>query len=155
MCNWSETCGYYIDYWRSWFYRFNASELFGKRKQNRSSRRFINGKKENLDMDKQVTFIEGDVSDSQLMERIMKEYQFAYIFHLAAVASVADSVERPVETHRVNFDSALLLLEFARKYQSNLKRLVFSSSAAVYGDEPTLPKKRRISHPSINTICYR
>ena len=99
------------------------------------------GKKENLDMDKQVTFIEGDVSDSQLMERIMKEYQFAYIFHLAAVASVADSVERPVETHRVNFDSALLLLEFARKYQSNLKRLVFSSSAAVYGDEPTLPKK--------------
>lgn len=105
-------------------------------------------------MDKQVTFIEGDVSDSQLMERIMKEYQFAYIFHLAAVASVADSVERPVETHRVNFDSALLLLELARKYQSNLKRLVFSSSAAVYGDEPTLPK-RRISHPSINTICYR
>lgn len=99
------------------------------------------GKKENLDMDKQVTFIEGDVSDSQLMERIMKEYQFTYIFHLAAVASVADSVERPVETHRVNFDSALLLLEFARKYQSNLKRLVFSSSAAVYGDEPTLPKK--------------
>ncbi|REA67780.1 NAD-dependent epimerase/dehydratase family protein, partial [Staphylococcus pseudintermedius] len=54
---------------------------------------------------------------------------------------VADSVERPVETHRVNFDSALLLLELARKYQSNLKRLVFSSSAAVYGDEPTLPKK--------------
>lgn len=99
------------------------------------------GKKENLDMEKQVTFIEGDVSDPQLMERIMKEYQFAYIFHLAAVASVADSVERPVETHRVNFDSALLLLELARKYQSDLKRLVFSSSAAVYGDEPTLPKK--------------
>lgn len=99
------------------------------------------GKKENLDMEKQVTFIEGDVSDPQLMERIMKEYQFAYIFHLAAVASVADSVERPLETHRVNFDSALLLLELARKYQSDLKRLVFSSSAAVYGDEPTLPKK--------------
>ncbi len=92
-------------------------------------------------MEKQVTFIEGDVSDPQLMERIMKQYQFAYIFHLAAVASVADSVERPLETHRVNFDSALLLLELVRKYQSGLKRLVFSSSAAVYGDEPTLPKK--------------
>lgn len=30
MHNWSEFDGYYIDYWRSWFYRFNASELFGK-----------------------------------------------------------------------------------------------------------------------------
>ncbi|TKM04841.1 NAD-dependent epimerase/dehydratase family protein, partial [Enterococcus faecium] len=38
-------------------------------------------------------------------------------------------------------DSALLLLELVRKYQSGLKRLVLSSSAAVYGDEPTLPKK--------------
>lgn len=79
------------------------------------------------------------------MEKVMKEYRFDYIFHLAAVASVADSVERPVETHRVNFDSALLLLELARKYQSDLKRLVFSSSAAVYGDEPTLPKKKNQS----------
>ncbi len=79
------------------------------------------------------------------MEKVMKEYHFDYIFHLAAVASVADSVERPLETHRVNFDSALLLLELVRKYQSGLKRLVFSSSAAVYGDEPTLPKKKNRS----------
>ncbi|MDY5177773.1 NAD-dependent epimerase/dehydratase family protein, partial [Enterococcus faecium] len=99
------------------------------------------GKKENLDESKHITFIEGDVADKNLMEKVMKEYHFDYIFHLAAVASVADSVERPLETHRVNFDSALLLLELVRKYQSGLKRLVFSSSAAVYGDEPTLPKK--------------
>ena len=39
------------------------------------------GKKENLDMEKQVTFIEGDVSDPQLMERIMTDYRFAYIFY--------------------------------------------------------------------------
>ncbi|MGX0268967.1 UDP-glucose 4-epimerase [Enterococcus casseliflavus] len=43
--------------------------------------------------------------------------------------------------HQVNFESVLMLLEFCRKYQQNLKRLIFSSSAAVYGDEPTLPKK--------------
>lgn len=74
------------------------------------------------------------------MEDIFSSNQFDYIFHLAAIASVADSVERPVETHQINFESVLMLLELIRKYQKDLKRLVFSSSAAVYGDEPTLPK---------------
>ncbi len=99
------------------------------------------GNRENLDQTKKITFIEGDVSDKQKMEKIMQSHRFDYIFHLAAIASVADSVERPLETHRVNFDSVLMLLELIRKYQPNLKRIVFSSSAAVYGDEPTLPKK--------------
>ncbi|EOD6232937.1 NAD-dependent epimerase/dehydratase family protein [Enterococcus hirae] len=99
------------------------------------------GKVENLEMDRNITFIEGDVADSVLMEEIIRANQFDYIFHLAAVASVVDSVARPVETHRVNFESVLMLLELVRKYQPNLKRIVFSSSAAVYGDEPTLPKK--------------
>ncbi|MBA5268234.1 MULTISPECIES: NAD-dependent epimerase/dehydratase family protein [Enterococcus] len=99
------------------------------------------GKVENIEMDRNITFIEGDVADSVLMEEIIRANQFDYIFHLAAVASVADSVARPVETHRVNFESVLMLLELVRKYQPNLKRIVFSSSAAVYGDEPTLPKK--------------
>lgn len=99
------------------------------------------GKVENIEMDRNITFIEGDVADSVLMEEIIRANQFDYIFHLAAVASVADSVARPVETHRVNFESVLMLLELVRKYQPNLKRIVFSSSATVYGDEPTLPKK--------------
>ena len=100
------------------------------------------GKVENLDMTKNITFIEGDVAEKSLMEEIMKANKFDYIFHLAAVASVADSVARPVETHRVNFESVLMILELIRKYQPDLKRIVFSSSAAVYGDEPTLPKKK-------------
>lgn len=96
------------------------------------------GKKENLDQT--ILFIEGSVTDENLMEEVFSKHQFDYVFHLAAIASVADSVERPVETHKVNFDSVLLILELIRKYQSRLKRLVFSSSAAVYGNEPTLPK---------------
>ncbi len=99
------------------------------------------GKKTNLESSENITFIEGDVTDAGLMEDVLKETNFELIFHLAAIASVADSVERPLETHRVNFDSVLLLLELIRKYQKDLKRLVFSSSAAVYGDEPTLPKQ--------------
>lgn len=63
------------------------------------------------------------------MENIIRKDQFDYIFHLAAIANVAESLIRPIYTHRINFDS---LLKLVRKYQSNLKRVVFSSSAAVY-----------------------
>lgn len=99
------------------------------------------GKEENLDSNSNLKFINGSVTDESLMEEVLSNNTFDYIFHLAAIASVADSVERPVETHQINFESVLMLLELIRKYQKDLKRLVFSSSAAVYGDEPTLPKK--------------
>lgn len=99
------------------------------------------GKKENISFNNNTTLIQGSVTDSEFMKQLLSENSFDYIFHLAAIASVADSVERPVETHQVNFESVLMLLELIRKYQRNLKRLVFSSSAAVYGDEPTLPKR--------------
>ncbi|MDT2597579.1 NAD-dependent epimerase/dehydratase family protein [Enterococcus dongliensis] len=99
------------------------------------------GKEENLVKNSNLRFIKGSVTDSELMDEIISKNTFDYIFHFAAVASVADSVERPVDTHQVNFESVLMLLELVRKYQKNLKRLIFSSSAAVYGDEPTLPKK--------------
>lgn len=95
---------------------------------------------ENITPASNVQIIEGDVCDERLMEETLASNQFDFIYHLAAVASVADSIERPVETHRTNFDSVLNLLELAKKYQPNLKRLLFSSSAAVYGDEATLPK---------------
>ncbi|NHI67220.1 NAD-dependent epimerase/dehydratase family protein [Lactococcus formosensis] len=95
----------------------------------------------NLDDSKSLTKIEGSVTDKSLLERVFEENDFDYIFHLAAVASVADSVARPYETHQVNFDSTMMILEILRENKKSLKRLVFSSSAAVYGDEPTLPKQ--------------
>ena len=99
------------------------------------------GKEVNLDKSPNIKFIKGSVTDKDLMTDVVLKNSFDYIFHFAAIASVADSVERPIETHQINFESVLMLLELIRKYQKDLKRLVFSSSAAVYGDEPTLPKK--------------
>ncbi|MDT2737230.1 NAD-dependent epimerase/dehydratase family protein [Enterococcus pseudoavium] len=99
------------------------------------------GKEENLNKNSNLKFIKGSVTDRELMKDVLSNNSFDYIFHLAAIASVADSVERPVETHQINFESVLMLLELIRAHQKDLKRLVFSSSAAVYGDEPTLPKK--------------
>ncbi|WP_086444919.1 NAD-dependent epimerase/dehydratase family protein [Candidatus Enterococcus lemimoniae] len=95
----------------------------------------------NLDSSANLCFIEGSVTDRELMEKVLSKTQFDYIFHLAAIASVADSVARPLETHQINFDSVFQLLELVKNNQFELKRLLFASSAAVYGDEPTLPKQ--------------
>lgn len=95
----------------------------------------------NLDESINLTKIEGNLVDKELLGKIFSENEFDYIFHLGAVASVADSVARPYETHQVNFDSTMTILEILRTRKSKLKRFLFSSSAAVYGDEPTLPKR--------------
>ncbi|BAL62334.1 GDP-mannose 4,6-dehydratase [Melissococcus plutonius] len=99
------------------------------------------GKIDNIQLHENITFIKGTVTDGHLMKTIFLETKFDYIFHLAAIASVADSVEHPIETHKVNFESVLQLLELIKNYQPDLKRLVFTSSAAVYGDEKSLPKR--------------
>lgn len=99
------------------------------------------GKIENFNDISKVTFIEGSITDKNLVVKIFEENQFDYIFHLAAIASVADSVEKPVETHQVNYEAVLNILDLVRKTQTQLKRFVFASSAAVYGDDSQLPKK--------------
>ena len=95
----------------------------------------------NLNEASNLTKIEATITDKELLKQVITEKDFEYIFHLGAVASVADSVARPYETHKVNFDSTMTILEILRENKNSLKRFVFSSSAAVYGDEPTLPKK--------------
>lgn len=98
------------------------------------------GKRENLNSSPKITFFEKDVRNRDFVNKLFAEYQFDYIFHLAAVASVADSIGRPFETHQVNMEATLDLLELAKETQKNLKRFVFASSAAVYGDDQVLPK---------------
>lgn len=98
------------------------------------------GRLSNLKETENITFIEGSVTNQTLMAELITSHDFNYIYHLAAIASVADSIERPVQTHIVNFDSVLMLLELLKKNKHKPERLIFSSSAAIYGDEPTLPK---------------
>ncbi|QQZ10352.1 NAD-dependent epimerase/dehydratase family protein [Heyndrickxia vini] len=99
------------------------------------------GSKENLDLNnKNLTFIEGDISNQSTITELFNTYTFKKIFHLGAVASVAASVEHPLETHLTNLEGTIYLLEAARK-QKDIERFVFASSAAVYGDDPALPKR--------------
>lgn len=102
------------------------------------------GHESNLISSDRLIFIEDDITKQGVIDSLMIN-QYDYIFHLAAVASVADSVERPIETHRVNFESTLALLQAIREKQKRLKRFLFTSSAAVYGDSPELPKRESMA----------
>jgi len=77
-----------------------------------------------------------DVRDADAMEEACKGVD--YVFHEAAVASVALSIEKPRECDAINLGGTLNVLEAARLQK--VKRVIFAASAATYGDQPGLPK---------------
>ncbi|WP_155287881.1 NAD-dependent epimerase/dehydratase family protein [Lacticaseibacillus zhaodongensis] len=99
------------------------------------------GLKSNLPDSKQVTFFQHTITDFKFMKTLLLKEKFDYIVLLAAIASVADSVERPFETHLVNQEANINILETIRKNNLPIKKLYFASSAAVYGDGLELPKR--------------
>ncbi|MBK4999872.1 NAD-dependent epimerase/dehydratase family protein [Pseudomonas sp. S31] len=89
------------------------------------------GKRANLDLDNpRLTLIEGDVADAALVQRAAQGCHA--VVHLAAVASVQASVEDPVKTHQSNFIGTLNVCEAMRV--QGIRRVLFASSAAVYGN---------------------
>lgn len=90
------------------------------------------GKRENVPDG--ATFVEGDVRDADVVADVSDGVDL--IFHKAAVVSVERSIDEPAFSHEVNFDGTLTLLEAARRVDA---RVVFASSAAIYGDPDTLP----------------
>ncbi|GAB5051448.1 NAD-dependent epimerase/dehydratase family protein [Pediococcus ethanolidurans] len=96
---------------------------------------------DNLPQNKQVKFYHETITNHKFMKSLLIKEKFDYIYLLAAVASVADSVARPYETHQVNQEANIYILEIIRKYHLKVKKLLFSSSAAIYGSNPELPKK--------------
>lgn len=89
------------------------------------------GRRLNLQMDNpRLQLIEGDVADAALVARAAEGCQA--VVHLAAVASVQASVEDPVRTHQSNFIGTLNVCEAMRV--AGIKRVLFASSAAVYGN---------------------
>lgn len=98
---------------------------------------FSSGRRENLSGLKKARLVEGDVRDFDLVCRAMEGAD--YVFHLAAVVSVLTSLEEPQSTWEVNLKGTYNLLEAARR--AKVKRLIFISSSAVYGECPRLPFK--------------
>jgi len=83
-----------------------------------------------------VEFIEGSINDREKVKKAVKDVD--YIFHLAAMISVPESMELPAECIKINTLGLLTVLREAA--DAGVKKLCFSSSAANYGDNPTVPK---------------
>jgi UDP-glucose 4-epimerase len=87
----------------------------------------------------QGTFISGDISDTLLIKRILTDYPIRAVIHFAAFSDVGESVQDPLKYYRNNIANSLNFFETLRK--QNVKAIVFSSSASVYG----LPKKAKLT----------
>ena len=105
---------------------------------------FSNSKKEVLENIKKITnkdfkFYEGDCCNKDILNKIFQENRIDSVIHFAGYKAVGESVKLPIKYYRNNLDSTLSLLEIMTLY--NCKKLVFSSSATVYGKPSKLPIK--------------
>jgi len=85
----------------------------------------------------ELKFVRGSILNRRLVKRLCKGADF--VFHLAAMASVQSSIADPERCFRVNVGGSLNLLKAA--VEGKVKKFIFSSSAAVYGESPELPKR--------------
>ena len=93
------------------------------------------GYRKNLDGLRHV-FLEGSVTDRDAVAKAVEGVD--YVFHLAALVSVPESMAKPGECVDINVHGLLNVLEASAA--AGVKKLVFASSAAIYGDNPTVPK---------------
>jgi nucleoside-diphosphate-sugar epimerase len=91
------------------------------------------GKKENINPRATLHIV--DIRDYTSLVSLFKDV--TYVFHEAAYPQVQYSIENPIETHEINVSGLLNVLEASRV--NNVKRLIFASSSAIYGNQDTLP----------------
>ena len=105
---------------------------------------FSNSKPEMLDKIKEISgkdfkFYEVDLLDREKLEKVFNENKIDSVIHFAGLKAVGESVQKPIEYYHNNITGTLILLDVMRKH--NCKKIVFSSSATVYGTPKTVPIK--------------
>lgn len=84
-----------------------------------------------------ITFFEGDIRDAELLNQLFSQHDIYSVIHFAGLKAVGESVAKPLEYYDNNVAGTVNLLNVMRQY--NVKNMVFSSSATVYGDPHTTP----------------
>jgi len=86
---------------------------------------------------RKLNFVEGDIRDGALLERLLREHAVDAVVHFAALKAVGESVEKPLLYYENNITGTLALLSAMQRV--GVSRMVFSSSATVYGTPQALP----------------
>ena len=99
---------------------------------------FVNSSPEVVGKIKKITgkefkFYELDLLDKEKLQKVFEENNITEVIHFAGLKAVGESVKKPLEYYSNNIIGTLILLEVMRKY--NCKKIIFSSSATVYGDQ--------------------
>ena len=90
-------------------------------------------------INKKITLIEGDIRDKTKLQELFDTYAIDSVIHFAGLKAVGESVEKPLEYYDNNVYGTITLCEVMQ--QNNCKKIVFSSSATVYGDPHATPIK--------------
>jgi UDP-glucose 4-epimerase len=120
---------------------------------------FVTGTKHNLDAAVQtqsaaegvactLEILEGSILDTEVLPGAMAGIE--YVFHQAALPSVAYSIQDPLLSNRVNVEGTLCVLIAAR--DAGVKRVMYAGSSSAYGDSPELPKRE--DHPTAPLSPY-
>ena len=97
-----------------------------------------------------LTFIQGDIRDTTLLMQVLSNHQIDAVIHFAGLKAVGESVAQPVEYYANNVQGTISLLQAMQA--CNVKKMVFSSSATVYGEPQQLPLTE--THPTRATNPY-
>ena len=99
---------------------------------------------------KNIPFIEGNLSDQKKLKETFQSYQIDAVMHFAADSLVGESVQNPIKYFNNNVKNSINLLEIMEEIK--IKKIVFSSSAAVYGEPKEIPISEK--HLCIPTNPY-
>ena len=118
---------------------------------------FSNSKPEALNRIKKITgkdfaFYEADLLDLAALEKIFEENKIDAVIHFAGLKAVGESVQKPVEYYHNNITGTLMLIKAMRKY--GCKKIVFSSSATVYGPVNKAPYTEDMPTSATNPYGY-
>jgi len=86
---------------------------------------------------KKLEFIKGDILDFDALDKAFSKHKFDAVIHFAGLKAVGESVEKPLEYYENNVGGTIQLLKVMKKH--NVSKIVFSSSATVYGSPKSLP----------------
>ncbi len=86
---------------------------------------------------KEPVFYQGDIRDEAFLDSVFAKHRIDAVIHFAGLKAVGESVEKPVEYYDNNINGTLVLLRSMKRAQ--VKRIIFSSSATVYGDPASVP----------------